>query len=89
MISTTGKTLPYGLGWFVQEIEGVKINWHYGYWIGMSSLIIRVPDKKISFVLMANSDMLSAPYPLGSGDLSRSPYAMEFLKSYVLPGSKL
>jgi CubicO group peptidase (beta-lactamase class C family) len=89
MLSTTSKQLPYGLGWFVQEIEGVKVNWHYGYWIGMSSLIIRIPDKKISFVLMANSDMLSAPYPLGSGDLTRSPYAMEFLKSFVLPGAKL
>ena len=89
MISTTGKTLPYGLGWFVQEIEGVKINWHYGYWVGMSSLIIRVPEKKMCFVLMSNSDMLSAPYPLGNGNLTVSPYAMEFLKSYVLPGSKL
>ncbi len=89
MISNSGKTLPYGLGWFVQEIEGVKVTWHYGYWVGMSSLIIRIPDKKISFVLMANSDMLSAPYPLGNGNLTVSPYAMEFLKSYVLPGSKL
>ena len=88
-LSTTGKQLPYGLGWFVQEIEGVKVAWHYGYWIGMSSLIIRIPEKNISFVLMSNSDMLSAPYPLGSGDLTRSPYAMEFLKSFVLPGAKL
>jgi CubicO group peptidase (beta-lactamase class C family) len=89
MISNSGKTLPYGLGWFVQEIEGVKLTWHYGYWVGMSSLIIRVPDKKITFVLMANSDMLSAPYPLGNGDLWRSPYAIEFLKSFVLAGAKL
>ena len=56
-----GKTLPYGLGWFIQEREGIKITWHYGYWTGMSSLIIRIPGKKLSFVLMANSDMLSAP----------------------------
>jgi hypothetical protein len=34
MISTTnGKTFPYGLGWFIQEKEGIKINWHYGYWV--------------------------------------------------------
>ena len=89
MISNDGKTLPYGLGWFVQEREGVKFSWHYGYWVGMSSLIIRVPSKKISFVIMANSDMLSAPYPLGSGDIWVSPYAKEFLKSFVLPGAKL
>jgi CubicO group peptidase (beta-lactamase class C family) len=89
MISNDGKTLPYGLGWFIQQMEGIKITWHYGYWIGMSSLIIRVPEKKLSFVLMANSDMLSAPYPLGNGDIWVSPYAKEFLKSFVLAGAKL
>jgi CubicO group peptidase (beta-lactamase class C family) len=89
MISNDGKTLPYGLGWFIQQREGVEFSWHYGYWIGMSSLIIRVPGKKISFVLMANSDMLSAPYPLGNGDIWVSPYAKEFLKSFVLAGAKL
>ena len=89
MISNDGKTLPYGLGWFIQQREGVEFNWHYGYWIGMSSLIIRIPGKKMSFVLMANSDMLSAPYPLGNGDIWVSPYAKEFLKSFVLAGAKL
>ena len=89
MISNGGKTLPYGLGWFVQQREGIPFTWHYGYWIGMSSLIIRVPEKKLSFVLMANSDMLSAPYPLGNGDIWVSPYAKEFLKSFVLAGAKL
>jgi CubicO group peptidase (beta-lactamase class C family) len=89
MISNDGKTLPYGLGWFIQEMEGIKITWHYGYWVGMSSLIIRVPEKKLSFVLMANSDMLSAPYALGDGDIWVSPYAREFLKSYVLSGAIL
>lgn len=89
MISNDGKTLPYGLGWFVQQREGVEFNWHYGYWVGMSSLIIRVPAKNMTFVLMANSDMLSAPYPLGAGDIWVSPYAKEFLKSFALPGAKL
>lgn len=89
MISNDGKTLPYGLGWFIQQREGIIFSWHYGYWTGMSSLIIRIPDKKISFVLMANSDMLSAPYPLGNGDIWVSPYAKEFLKSFVLAGAKL
>jgi CubicO group peptidase (beta-lactamase class C family) len=89
MIANDGKTLPYGLGWFIQQKEGVEFSWHYGYWVGMSSLIIRVPSKKLSFVLMANSDMLSAPYALGSGDIWVSPYAKEFLKSFVLAGAKL
>jgi CubicO group peptidase (beta-lactamase class C family) len=89
MISNSGQKLPYGLGWFVQEKEGMKVTWHYGYWVGMSSLIIRIPEKKLAFILMANSDMLSAPYPLGNGDIWVSPYAKEFLKSFVLPGARL
>ncbi len=89
MISNSGKVLPYGLGWFVQNIEGVKLIWHYGYWVGMSSLIIRIPEKKMSFIILANSDMLSAPYALGKGDIWVSPYAKEFLKSFVLSGARL
>jgi CubicO group peptidase (beta-lactamase class C family) len=89
MISNDGKTLPYGLGWFIQQKEGIELNWHYGYWTGMSSLIIRIPGEKLSFVLMANSDKLSSPYPLGNGDIWVSPYAKEFLKSFVLEGAKL
>jgi CubicO group peptidase (beta-lactamase class C family) len=89
MISNSGQILPYGLGWFIQKKENINITWHYGYWTGMSSLIIRIPEKKLSFVLMANSDMLSAPYPLGNGDIWVSPYAKEFLKSFVLAGAKL
>lgn len=47
------------------------------------------PFKKMTFILMANSDILSAPYPLGNGDICVSPYAKEFLKSFVLEGAKL
>lgn len=89
MISNDGKTLPYGLGWFIQQKEGIKLTWHYGYWVGMSSLIIRIPEKKMAFVLMANSDMLSSPYPLANGDIWVSPYAKDFLKSFILAGAKL
>ncbi|MBD0287556.1 MAG: beta-lactamase family protein [Flavisolibacter sp.] len=89
MVSNKGQTFPYGLGWFIQQKEGIKLTWHYGYWVGMSSLIIRVPERKLTFILMANSDMLSAPYPLGNGDVWISPYAKEFLKSFVLAGAKL
>ena len=49
MMSNAGKPFPYGLGWFIQEKEGLKFAWHYGYWVGMSSLIIRVPEKKTVF----------------------------------------
>ena len=31
-VSTTGQTLPYGLGWFIQREHGVRLIWHYGQW---------------------------------------------------------
>jgi CubicO group peptidase (beta-lactamase class C family) len=82
-VSTRGDTLPYGLGWFVQKIKGVHIQWHYGYWTGNSSLIIRVPDRKLAFVLLANSDGLSRNTALGAGDLLSSPAARAFLDAFV------
>jgi CubicO group peptidase (beta-lactamase class C family) len=82
-VSIGGKTLPYGIGWFVQDIRGVRIQWHYGYWTGNSSLIIRVPDRQLAFVLLANSDGLSRNTALGAGDLLSSPAARAFLDAFV------
>jgi CubicO group peptidase (beta-lactamase class C family) len=77
--NSAGAVLPYGLGWFVDEIDGQKIVWHYGLWTGISSLIIKIPARHITYVLLANSDQLSAEFKLGSGDLRSSPFARAFL----------
>lgn len=82
-VSTRGDTLPYGIGWFVQRVNGVKVQWHYGYWTGNSSLIIRVPERGLAFVLLANSDGLSRATTLGSGNLMSSPAAKAFLDAFV------
>jgi CubicO group peptidase (beta-lactamase class C family) len=82
-VSTRGHTLPYGLGWFVQRVRGIRVQWHYGYWTGNSSLIIRVPDRGLTFVVLANSDGLSRNTALGAGDLLSSPAAREFLEAFV------
>jgi CubicO group peptidase (beta-lactamase class C family) len=83
-IGTAGDTLPYGLGWFATRVSGVRVIWHYGYWTANSSLIIKVPSRGVSFVIMANSDMLSRPTTLGSGDLMSSSIAREFINAFVL-----
>jgi len=43
--STSGRRLPYGYGWFTQTWKGLKVIWHYGYWSGTSTLIVRVPER--------------------------------------------
>ena len=87
--STSGATLPYAIGWFSQNIRGVQIQWSYGYWIANSSLIIRVPSMKRTFIALANSDGLSADFTLGSGNLESSPVAREFLEAFVFGNASL
>ncbi len=83
-VSHGGRTLPYGLGWFVQEFEGVRLFWHYGYGTGDSSLFLKVPQKKLTFVILANTYDLSRPFGLGGGNVLKSAFAVEFLKRIAL-----
>lgn len=84
-VSTKGETLPYGLGWFTTSFDGLKFLWHYGYWTGNSSFILKVPERNITFIIMANSDNLSRPTDLGSGDATSSPVGLAFLKTFIFP----
>ena len=84
-VSTKGEPLPYGLGWFTQSYKGTKMLWHYGYWTGNSSFILKVPEQNITFIIMANSDNLSRPTDLGSGNALSSPVGMAFLRTFVFP----
>ena len=83
--SAKGEELPYGLGWFTQNYRGTRLLWHYGYWTGNSSFILKVPERDMTFIIMANSDNLSRPTTLGSGDALSSPVGMAFLKTFVFP----
>lgn len=89
-ISTHGGELPYGLGWFVQDLEGVRLVWHYGWWTANSSLIIKVPERELAFIILANTDMLSRAFPnIGNGDIRLSVVALEFLNAFVFGEAKL
>lgn len=84
-VSTKGNSLPYGLGWFTQNYKGTKMLWHYGYWTGNSSFILKVPEQNITFIIMANSDNLSRPTDLGAGDALSSAIALAFLRTFIFP----
>ena len=82
----SGNSLPYGLGWFVQEYKGHKLVWHYGHWFGSSSLIVKVPEKELTFVVLANSDGLSRFTGLGTkADICASSAAIVFLEYFLEP----
>ena len=79
-----GVTSPMGLGWFVQYYKGERVVWHFGsVQNGYSSLFMKVPSRKITFILLANGDGLSAPFQLSAGDVTRSPFATLFLRLVI------
>ena len=80
---SNGRELPYGLGWFTTAYKGERIVWHYGYWTANSSLIVKIPSRGLTYILLANTDGLSSPFPLGSGQLERSDFARLFLDAFL------
>jgi CubicO group peptidase (beta-lactamase class C family) len=80
-IGRDGGPMPTGLGWFVQYYNGDRLVWHFGYVPNAySSLLLKIPSRNLTFILLANSDGLSAPFQLSSGDVTRSLFAAVFLK---------
>ena len=82
-VGAGNRILPYGLGWFISAVSGHTLVWHYGYWIGNSSLIIKEPSRGLTFVALTNSDQLSARFNLGTGDLMSSTVAQAFVNAFV------
>jgi CubicO group peptidase (beta-lactamase class C family) len=56
MISNTRSTLPYGLGWFIQNYvpSNQKIIWHFGFGDNsISSLYVKIPSAELTIILLA------------------------------------
>jgi CubicO group peptidase (beta-lactamase class C family) len=79
-----GTAMPTGLGWFVQFYNGEKIVWQFGNVPGAySALILKMPSRGVTFILLANSDGLSAPFNLAQGDVTKSLFASVFLRLFT------
>jgi CubicO group peptidase (beta-lactamase class C family) len=79
-----GSPLPTGLGWFVQNYRDEPIIWQFGMTRGgHSSLIVKAPNRGLTFIILANSDGLNAPFALESGDVTSSLFATLFLRFFV------
>lgn len=83
-VGGNGVALPHGLGWFVQTYNGELVVWQFG--VGdnaSSSLVVTVPYRYLTLILLANSDGLVRPLPLAAGDVTASPFAKVFLGLFV------
>ena len=75
---------PTGLGWFVQNYRGERVVWHFGLIPNAySSLILKVPSRRLTVILLANSDGLTAPFNMHAGDITRSVFAKLFLRLFL------
>ena len=80
----TGAPLPTGLGWFVQTSSNVRLVWSFGHIPdAASALILKMPSKRLTLVLLANSGGLAATYQLEKGDIVNSPFVKIFLRLFI------
>jgi CubicO group peptidase (beta-lactamase class C family) len=75
---------PTGLGWFVQPYNGQRIVWQFGLASdAYSSLIVKIPDRRITLILLANSDSLTKAINPQAPDVTHSLFARTFLRLYI------
>jgi CubicO group peptidase (beta-lactamase class C family) len=84
-VDATGKLLPHAIGWFVQNYNGEAVVWQFGTGgeNGSSSLVVMLPSRGLSLVMMANSTGLVKSFPLEKGDVTTSPFARIFLALFT------
>ena len=79
-----GRPLPHAYGWFVQAFNGERIVWHFGVSDNASSsMVISVPRRGLTLILLANSPGLARPLALSAGDVTVSPFARLFLSIFL------
>lgn len=83
-VGPDGRPLPHGVGWFVQTYNGETVAWQLGMGENASSsLMVTVPGRGLTLILLANSDGLVKPFALAAGDLTASPFGRLFLGLFV------
>jgi CubicO group peptidase (beta-lactamase class C family) len=77
-------TLPTGLGWFVQYYNGEKLVWQFSQASDVySGIVLKVPGRRLTLILLANSNGLSSGLNLEQGDITASPFVKIFLRLFV------
>lgn len=75
---------PQAKGWFVTRFEGWDLHWAYGYGNTDAALILRIPARDLTLVMLSSTTLPSESTRLGFGNPLNSPLVCSFLRSYVL-----
>lgn len=77
---------PTGLGWFVQSYNGQRVVWQFGRANdAYSSMIVKIPDRRLTLIMLANSDSISSAInpQSPSPDVTQSLFARTFLRLFI------
>ena len=83
-VTNSGQPAGYGLGWFTETFAEIPLHWAYGYGDSDSAILLRVPSRKMSLIVLSNCDLTSAFARLGGGNPLHSPAVVSFMKHFVL-----
>lgn len=76
--------LPTGLGWFVQVVSNERLVWTFGMIPNAgSALIVKVPAKHSTLILLANSHGLAVGANLERADVTTSLFVKTFLRLFL------
>jgi CubicO group peptidase (beta-lactamase class C family) len=76
--------MPTGLGWFVQNYNNEPLVWQFDFTRDVSSsLIVKLPARDLTFIVLANSDGLTRTSGLAAGDALASPFVKLFLSFFA------
>ncbi len=77
------KDLPYAYGIFSQVFDGQQLIWGYGQYDCYSSLLLKIPNKDLTLILLANNNLLSDPARLINGQATSSLFVLSFLQNFL------
>jgi CubicO group peptidase (beta-lactamase class C family) len=82
--NNTTVVMPTGLGWFVTTESNVPLVWTFGHNPNAASaLIVRMPSKRLTLILLANSPGLAQGYNLENANVTSSPFVKVFLRLFI------
>ena len=83
-VSNAGKPLAFGLGWYVTDYRGERLVYHYGHWgTSFSALYLKVPARRLTMILLANSENLDDHHYNVGEDITNHAFACAFLTTFI------
>jgi CubicO group peptidase (beta-lactamase class C family) len=82
--STIRVVMQTGLGWFVTNESGARLVWTFGHIPdAASALIVKLPSKNLTLIMLANSGGLAQGYNLENANVTSSPFVKIFLRLFI------